>query len=85
MRELLRRSDDDARLALDVYLHRLRAGIAAMAAAMRGLGALVFTGGVGEHAPAIRAAAVDSLSFLGVDVDPGRNVEVHGDAASARS
>ena len=80
MRELLRRSDDDARLALDVYLHRLRAGIAAMAAAMDGLDALVFTGGVGEHAPAIRAAAVDRLGFLGVAVDPDRNAEAHGDA-----
>ncbi len=80
MRELLRRSDDDARLALDVYLHRLRAGIASMAAAMDGLDALVFTGGVGEHAPAIRAAAVDRLGFLGVAVDPDRNAGAHGDA-----
>ena len=45
-----------ARLALDVYLHRLRAAIAAMAAALGGLDALVFTGGVGEHSPAVRAA-----------------------------
>src|SRR6185437_5374515 len=39
-------------LAVDVYLHRLRAAIAAMAAALGGIDALVFTGGVGEHAPA---------------------------------
>jgi acetate kinase len=81
MRELLARDDDAARLAVDVYLHRLRAGIAAMAAAMGGLDALVFTGGVGEHAPAIRAAAVDGLGFLGVAVDPARNEAAHGDAA----
>ena len=48
------RGDADARLALDVYVHRLRAGIAAMAAALGGLDALVFTGGVGEHAPGPR-------------------------------
>lgn len=62
-----------ARLALDVYLHRLRAGIASMAAAMGGLDALVFTGGVGEHAPSIRAGAVAGLEFLGLHVHGPRN------------
>lgn len=80
MRELLDRDDADARLALDVYLHRLRAGIAAMAAAMDGLDALVFTGGVGEHAPAIRAGAAGGLGFLRVAVDADRNAEADGDA-----
>jgi acetate kinase len=68
MRELLARDDDAARLALDVYLHRLAAETAAMAAALGGLDALVFTGGVGEHAPAIRAGAAERLAFLGVAV-----------------
>jgi acetate kinase len=83
MRELLPRADGgdaDARLALDVYVHRLRAGVAAMAAAMGGLDALVFTGGVGEHAPAVRAAAAAGLGFLGVALDPERNTAVRGDA-----
>jgi acetate kinase len=79
MRELLERDDDAARLAVAVYLHRLRASIAAMAAAMNGLDALVFTGGVGEHAPAIRAAAADGLGFLGVAVDPARNEAARAD------
>ena len=74
MRELSSRaSDDDARLALDVYVHRLRAAIAAMAAALGGLDALVFTGGVGEHAPAVRAAAAGGLGFLGVALDGAAN------------
>ena len=63
MRELLARAaadDRDARAALAVYVHRLRAGIAAMAAAMDGLDVLAFTGGVGEHAPEIRAAAAEA-------------------------
>ena len=47
--------DPDAELALDVYLHRLRQLIAAMAAAMDGLDVLVFTGGIGEHQPGIRS------------------------------
>jgi acetate kinase len=65
--------DQDAQLAFDVYVHRLRAGIAAMAAAMDGLDVVVWTGGVGEHAPAIRAAATDGLGFLGVRMDGARN------------
>jgi acetate kinase len=80
MRELLARSDNDARLALDVYLHRLRAGIAAMAAALGGLDALVFTGGVGERSASIRARAADALAFLGVRLDPARNEAALGDA-----
>jgi acetate kinase len=80
MRELLARDDGDARLALDVYVHRLRAGIAAMAAALGGLDALVFTGGVGEHAPEIRARAVDGLGFLGAALDGERNRGADGDA-----
>ena len=63
----------DARLALDVYTHRLRAGIAAMAAAIGGLDVLVFTGGVGENSPTVRAEAAAGLGFLGVHLDAGRN------------
>jgi len=63
----------DARLALDVYTHRLRAGIAAMAAALGGLDVLVFTGGVGENSPAVRSATGAGLGFLGVRLDAGRN------------
>ena len=71
--------DPNGELALDVYTHRLRAGIAAMAAAMDGLDALVWTGGVGEHAPTIRAAAADGLGFLGVRIDDARNRDASGD------
>ena len=62
-----------ARLALEVHAHRLRAQIAAMAAALGGLDALVFTGGIGEHQAEVRAEAAAGLGFLGVAVDPGRN------------
>jgi acetate kinase len=80
MRAVLARDDDDARLALDVYLHRLRAGIAAMAAALGGLDALVFTGGVGEHAPEVRARTAAGLGFLGVALDPEANAHATADA-----
>jgi acetate kinase len=80
MRELLARDDDDARLALAVYVHRLRSAIAAMAAAMGGVDVLAFTGGVGEHAPQIRAEAAAGLAFLGVALDADRNAAATADA-----
>jgi len=69
-----------AALALRVHAHRLVAGIAQMAAAMNGLDALVFTGGVGEHLPEVRAAATAGLGFLGVALDPERNAAARADA-----
>ena len=82
MREILARlsgGDGAARLAFDVYVHRLRAGVAAMAAAMAGLDALVFTAGVGENSHEVRAAAAAGLSFLGVAVDQALNASAAGD------
>jgi acetate kinase len=73
VRAAARAGNPAAVLAIEVYLHRLRREIAAMAAAMNGLDALVFTGGVGEHDPAIRADTAAGLAFLGVAVDPGLN------------
>ena len=68
-----------ARLGVDVYVHRLRAGIAAMAAAIGGLDALVFTGGVGENSSEVRALACEELGFLGVAVDAELNRSASGD------
>jgi acetate kinase len=81
MRQVVRRADDgdgDARLALDVYVHRLRSSIAAMAAAMGGVDALTFSGGVGENAPSVRAAAAAGLAFLGVAIDDAANRNMAG-------
>jgi acetate kinase len=69
-----------AKLAIEVYLHRLRREIAAMAAAMNGLDVLVFTGGIGEYHQPIRAAAAAGLGFLGVALDPARNDGATSDA-----
>jgi acetate kinase len=82
MRVLLRRrdaGDPAASLAIDVYLHRLRASVAAMASAMGGLDALAFSGGVGENSPRIRAECCDGLGFLGVDIDQQGNGSGSGD------
>jgi acetate kinase len=75
MRQVVTRADSGdgaAELALAVYVHRLRREIAAMAAAMDGIDVLVFTGGVGEHQPALRAVVTEGLGFLGVAVDERR-------------
>jgi acetate kinase len=88
MREVLAgldAGDERCRLAFDTYVHRLAAGVAAMAAAMGGLDALVFTGGVGENSARVRAAAAAATTFLGVDLDPVANTECQGDGVvSAR-
>ncbi|HEX7949671.1 MAG TPA: acetate/propionate family kinase [Candidatus Limnocylindrales bacterium] len=63
----------DARLALGVYIHRLRGAIAAMVASLGGIDVIVFTGGVGEHSPTVRALAAERLGFLGVALDAARN------------
>ena len=66
-------------LAVDVYLHRLRREIAGMVAALGGLDVLVFTGGVGEHQPGVRAEAAAGLSFLGIALDAEANAATTGD------
>ncbi len=76
MRTIVERADAGdrrARLALDVYVHRLKAGVAAMAGALGGVDALVFTGGVGEHSARVRALAAAGLGFLGVELDTAAN------------
>jgi acetate kinase len=80
MRELLRGGSPEARLAVDVYVHRLSTQIAAMTASLGGLDALVFTGGVGENSPLIRRRAAERLAFLGVGIDADRNDHARTDA-----
>jgi acetate kinase len=72
--------DPRARLAVDVYVHRLRQTIGAMAATLGGVDALVFTAGVGEHSVEIRRRACDGLGFLGLELDHTANAECAPDA-----
>jgi acetate kinase len=65
----------EAALAVAVYLHRLRAAVAAMATAMGGLDAVAFTGGVGENSAPIRERAAEGLAFLGVGIDPSADAD----------
>ena len=62
-----------AQLALDIYIHRLRAGIGAMLASLGGLDALIFTAGVGENSALVRAAACEAFGFIGLKLDGDKN------------
>ncbi len=73
--------DERCRLALDVYCYRAKKYIGAYAAALGGLDALVFTGGVGEHSPDVRAAICEGLGFLGLELDAGLNQAARGTEA----
>jgi acetate kinase len=64
-----------AKLAFDIYVHRLQAGIGAMIAVLGGVDALVFTGGVGENSPELRDAACKKLAFLGLELEHSANAQ----------
>ena len=75
MRELLRREGQDLRAAeaVGLFCYQVRKWIGAFAAALGGLDQLVFTGGVGQHAPVVRSRICDGLEFLGIEIDEKRN------------
>jgi len=82
MREVvaaMRQGHTRAKLAFDIFVHRLCAGIGAMTAALGGVDALVFTAGIGENSPELRAAACAGLRFLGVLLDEAKNTNSRGD------
>jgi acetate kinase len=74
MRELLASTDARAKEAIDLFVYRIATAIGSLAAALRGLDALVFTAGIGEHAPEIRQAVCAQCAWLGVRLDDGANV-----------
>src|SRR5207248_4586331 len=75
MRELLaaRSTDPHAALAVEMFCYEAAKSAAALATALGGLDSLVFTGGIGEHAPPIREGICARLTHLGVHLDPSRN------------
>ena len=70
----------DAGLAVEVYVHRIRQTVGAMAATLGGIDALVFTAGVGEHAPEIRERVCEKLNYLGLELDRTANQTCKPDA-----
>jgi acetate kinase len=75
MRDLLASGDPQAAEAIDYFCEKTAQHIARMAVALRGLDALVFTAGIGENAPAVRADICERLAFLGVELGRGRNAD----------
>jgi acetate kinase len=75
MRDLLERAASDSRAAdaIELYCYIARKHFGALAAVLGGVDTIVFTGGVGEHAPAIREKICGGLEYLGVQFDPNRN------------
>jgi acetate kinase len=71
--------DPDASLALDMYINRVAAAIASMAASAGGIDALAFTAGIGEHSALVRARLCDRLGFLGIELDSEQNREAAPD------
>ena len=71
--------DVRAQLAFDVYMHRLCAEIGAMLASLGGLDALVFTAGVGENSPEVRAQVARRFAFLGMKLDAAKNAKSPAD------
>ncbi len=79
VRDLVEAGSSVARLALSVFAYQVKKTIGAYAAAMGGLDAIAFTGGIGENSSALRAACCEGLAFLGVRLDAARNENGRGD------
>lgn len=77
MRDLLKREDQDVRAAeaVALFCYQVKKCIGSFAAALGGLDTLIFAGGIGENAPAVRARICEGLSFLGIELDQGRNTK----------
>ncbi|HEX8962807.1 MAG TPA: acetate/propionate family kinase [Rhodocyclaceae bacterium] len=73
MRELLASDSPAAREAVDLFCYRIVREVGSLSAALEGLDALVFTGGIGEHAAPVRERVCQALGWLGVEVDPAAN------------
>jgi acetate kinase len=76
MREIIaskQSGNQRAQLAFDIFVHRLCAGVGAMLAALGGADAMIFTAGIGENSPEVRAATCGNFSFIGLELDSARN------------
>ncbi|PID59855.1 MAG: acetate kinase [Ignavibacteriae bacterium] len=72
--------DKKATYAFDIFCYRIKKYIGSYAAAMGGIDALVFTGGIGENSPKVRKAVCSELEFLGIHLDPDKNENATGEA-----
>lgn len=85
MSELLKSEDPNAKLAVDIFVHRVSLFTGSLAAELRGLDSFIFTGGIGENSHQIRQMVADRLSWLGVELDPDKNMNCKKTAAKISS
>jgi acetate kinase len=82
MREIMaaiKNGNERAQLAFEMFSHRLQSGIGSMVAALNGVDAIVFTAGIGENSPEVRAAGCSRFTFLSLVLDFAKNVDAHSD------
>jgi acetate kinase len=82
MRQILAAVKDGhepAKLAFDIYVHRLQSAIGAMIAVLGGVDAVIFSAGVGENSPQVRAASCEKFSYVQLKLDPGKNLNCSSD------
>jgi len=88
MRQILaaiKNGHERAKLAFDIYIHRLRSSIGAMIAVLGGMDALIFTAGVGENSPEVRAATCEKFGYAQLKLDPEKNLSACSDQDIAAS
>lgn len=81
MRELQQEAESGhtrAQLAIDIFTYRVRKYLAAYCGVLGKVDGLIFTGGIGENAPSIRAASCKRLGLFGIEIDPAANAQVCG-------
>ncbi len=85
--QAIAQGNQQAKLARDIYLHRLKSCLGAMLMSLGGIDAIVFTAGIGEHSAWLRAKTCEALHFLGVSLDQSKNDNspVNQDIATADS
>ena len=80
LQELREHDDRRIRLAIEVFCYRARKYIGALLACMGGADAVIFTGGIGENAPEVRARICAGLEWAGLTIDPSQNAQTMGQA-----
>ncbi len=73
IQKAIEKGNERAQLAFDIYIHRLKAGIASMLASLGGLDVMVFSAGIGENTPAVREKICQAFNFLGLKIDSKKN------------
>jgi acetate kinase len=85
MRVLLKSESPDAKLALDLFIYKIGAWVGMLAAELGGLDGIVFTAGIGENSPYVRAKICEKAAWLGARIDPEKNKTGKGDIADSQS